>query len=73
MPGGGIDESNAALIVSVTRAKEIHLTGRKTINSEMIFKRPGILMGGVAGIQEFSRKVADIEKIREIINILKQK
>ncbi|MFZ0280021.1 MAG: copper homeostasis protein CutC [Bacteroidales bacterium] len=73
MPGGGIDETNAALIVSVTRAKEIHLTGRKTIVSEMIFKRRGIMMGGVSGIPEFSRKVADIEKIKEIVNILKQK
>jgi hypothetical protein len=30
-------------------------------------------MGGVTGIPEFSRKVADIEKITGIINILKQK
>jgi copper homeostasis protein len=73
MPGGGIDETNAALIASVTKAKEMHLTGRKTINSEMIFRRQGIYMGGVTGIPEFSRKVADIEKITGIINILKQK
>lgn len=73
MPGGGIDESNASLIVSATKVKEIHLTGRKIINSEMIFRRQGINMGDIQGIPEFSRKVADIDKIKDIINILKQK
>lgn len=73
MPGGGIDETNAARIVTATKAKEIHLTGRKVIDSEMIFRRHGINMGSVQQIEEFSRKVADIEKIRNIINILKQK
>ncbi len=73
MPGGGIDETNAAVIASANKSKEIHLTGRKTINSEMIFRRQGIHMGGVTGIPEFSRKVADTEKIKDIINILKKK
>jgi copper homeostasis protein len=73
MPGGGIDETNVALIASVTRVKEIHLTGRKTIDSGMIFRRQGLNMGGVQGIPEFSMKVADVEKITDIVNILKQK
>ena len=73
MPGGGIDETNAALIASATKAKELHLTGRKTINSEMIFRRQGINMGSITGYSEFSRKVADTEKIRNIVNILKLK
>ena len=29
MPGGGIDETNAALIITATKATEFHLTGRK--------------------------------------------
>lgn len=73
MPGGGIDETNAALIASATKAKELHLTGRKTINSQMIFRRQGINMGSNTGYSEFSRKVADTEKIRNIVNILKLK
>jgi copper homeostasis protein len=47
MPGGGIDETNVALIITATKVKEIHLTGRKTIDSEMIFRRQGIYMGEV--------------------------
>jgi copper homeostasis protein len=71
IPGGGIDETNAALIVTAARVKEIHLTGRKTIDSEMIFRRQGINMGGVSGIPEFTRKVADTDMIKNIVSKLK--
>jgi copper homeostasis protein len=71
MPGGGIDESNVAQIASYTMARELHLTGRMEVESGMIFRRPGISMGGIPGIPEFSRKVADPERIRNIITILK--
>ena len=71
MPGGGIDETNAALILTATKAREIHLTGRRIIESEMIFRRQGINMGGVPGVAEFSRKVAAPERIKKIAEILK--
>jgi copper homeostasis protein len=71
MPGSGIDETNAALILTATKATEIHLTGRNIIESGMIFRRQGINMGGVTGVPEFSRKVADTERIKKIIGILK--
>jgi len=71
MPGGGVDETNVALIITATKVKEIHLTGRKTIDSEMIFRRQGIAMGGISGMPEFARKVADPERIKSIVSILK--
>jgi copper homeostasis protein len=71
MPGGGIDETNVALIITATKVKEIHLTGRKTIDSEMIFRRQGIYMGEVSSVPEFARKVADPERVESIVNILK--
>ena len=70
MPGGGIDESNILSIAKTTGASEFHLTGRKVINSEMIYRKSGVSLGGVPGIKEFSRRVADIEKITNIIKIL---
>jgi copper homeostasis protein len=70
MPGGGIDESNISSIARTTGASEFHLTGRKIINSEMIYRKSGVSLGGVPGIKEFSRKVADTEKIKNIIKIL---
>jgi copper homeostasis protein len=71
MPGGGLNEINISRIAKETAATEFHLTGRKVVESEMIFRKPGISMGGIPGIPEFSRKVADIEKISNIINLLK--
>jgi copper homeostasis protein len=71
MPGGGIDETNVALIVTATKVREIHLTGRNTIDSEMIFRRQGINMGNIPGIPEFSRKIADPDRIKSIISKLK--
>jgi copper homeostasis protein len=71
MPGSGITDSNIAGIARVTGAREFHLTGRKITDSEMTFRRQGISMGGAPGIPEFSRKIADPDMIRSIINILK--
>jgi copper homeostasis protein len=70
MPGGGINESNIEWIARTSGAQEFHLTGRKVVNSEMTYRKSGISMGGMQGIGEFSRKVADPEKISNLINIL---
>lgn len=72
MPGSGVDENNIARLVKATGASEFHLTGRMSVDSEMIFRQPGISMSGINGIDEFSRKVADTEKIKRIIEILKK-
>jgi hypothetical protein len=58
-------------MAKATGASEFHLTGRKSIESEMKFRMEGINMNGFPGIPEFSRKVADPERIKNIINILK--
>ena len=49
MPGSGINESNIVHIAKNTGAKEFHLTGRKVIESEMIFRRQNISMSGTQG------------------------
>lgn len=71
MPGSGIDETNIKMMAEVTRAFEFHLTGRKIVDSGMKYRKGGITMGGFYGIPEFSKKVADTEKIKNIIYILK--
>jgi copper homeostasis protein len=70
MPGSGINSSNISMIAKASGACEFHLTGRKDIESEMIFRRQGISMGGSTDIHEFSRKIADPELIKNIISIL---
>ena len=71
MPGGGINESNISPIARISHAKEFHLTGRSVIDSEMSFRKQGITMSGISGINEYSKKIADMQKIRNIIEILK--
>jgi copper homeostasis protein len=70
MPGSGISDLNIAFIAKNTGAKEFHLTARKEIESEMIFRRLSISMGGTKGIPEFSRKVTDPDIVRRIVNTL---
>lgn len=70
MPGSGINDTNIGRIANGTGAKEFHLTGRKTIDSEMIFRKAGIALGGEGGQNEFTLKVANPLMIRQIINIL---
>jgi hypothetical protein len=41
------------------------------IDSEMIFRRHGISLGGQTGMPEFTRKVADPERIKKIIESVK--
>jgi copper homeostasis protein len=71
MPGSGLDESNISEIAKITGATEFHMTGSKVIPSDMSFRREHISMGGVQGIPEFSRKVVDTVRIKNIIDLLK--
>ncbi len=71
MPGSGINELNIGEIAKRTEAFEFHLSGRKTVDSGMTFRREIINMGSIPGVPEYTRKVADAEKIKKIIRILK--
>ena len=71
MPGSGIDDHNIASIAKATGASEYHLTGRKTIQSRMEFRKKEITMSGYPGYDEFSGKVTDTDKIRRIIDVLR--
>ncbi len=70
MPGSGIGEENIEAIARITQAHEFHLSARKPVESEMTFRMAGITMGNSTGYDEFTRKVADPQKIKRIINIL---
>jgi copper homeostasis protein len=71
MPGGGIDEYNIALLAATTGAREYHLTGRRQADSMMTFRRKGIYMGDSRLQAEYSIRLADGDRIRSIIMILK--
>lgn len=69
MPGGGITDRNIGILAKMTGASEFHLTGRKAIESRMVFRREGLSLGA-PGTSEYTRKVADPEIIKRIIHIL---
>jgi copper homeostasis protein len=71
MPGSGINSYNITHIALKTGAKEFHLTGRKVIASDMIYMAQNISLGANPDIPEYSRKVADADMIRSIVNNLK--
>ncbi|MEZ4999534.1 MAG: copper homeostasis protein CutC [Bacteroidales bacterium] len=70
MPGAGINENNIADIINKTNASEYHLTGRKTVDSRMIFRKNDIYMGGIPQTPEYTRKYADHETIKKVRDIL---
>lgn len=71
MPGGGIDEYNAAMLASGTGAIEYHLSGRRQRESEMTFRRKGVYMGDPRLQSEYLLKSADAERISSVIMILR--
>lgn len=71
MPGGGIDDTNIVRLIEATGAKEVHLSGRKEIESDMIFRRKDINLGSAGTSSEFTRKIADFEKITGIKALIK--
>jgi copper homeostasis protein len=70
MPGSGINSSNISDIALATGAREFHMTARKIIASEMIFRQSGVSMSSVPGVSDFSRKVTNPDMIRDIIKTL---
>jgi copper homeostasis protein len=70
MPGSGINEENIQDIRDKSGAVEFHLTGKKTVESKMQFRKQGIYMGGLKEIPEYSINITDAERIRKIVNLL---
>lgn len=72
MPGAGITPENIATIAEQTGAREFHLSARSPIESQMIYRHPGVSMGGVVKVEEYSNLYTDTEKIRKANLALKE-
>jgi copper homeostasis protein len=68
MPGGGVNERNIHKIVRQSGVQEIHLSARSSVESAMHYRRSHVFMGGTLRPPEFSRQIADSERIRSIIS-----
>ena len=72
MPGGGINERNIARIVAGCGAGEVHISGRKTIDGPMIYRRTHVNMGAALRPAEFTRTVVDAGRIWEVREALNE-
>ncbi len=72
MPGSGICEDNIVEIAKKTQAKEFHVSLRKKIESNMVFRNNQIRMGGIASLSEYETSVTDEARVRALVGLLKQ-
>lgn len=70
MPGGGINERNIEKIVARSGVKEVHVSGRRSLESPMSYRNLHCFMGGTLRPPEFSRMVTDSGRVREMVNRL---
>lgn len=65
MAGSGVKAENAARLAAAG-VDALHLSAKKQRDSKMIFRHPGISMGGVPGIPEYGIFYSDEETVRTV-------
>ena len=69
MAGSGVNANNAQTLIH-TGVNALHLTGKSIRDSEMIYRKEGIAMGGLAEVPEYEIVYSDCEKIRAVVERL---
>jgi len=67
--GAGVGPANLPDLAAQTGARAFHLSGKKVLDSRMIFRREGVPMG-LPGFSEFDIWQTDEATIREVRTIL---
>jgi len=70
MPGGGLNEHNINEFSRQVQATEYHATLRRTVESNMKFRRNDVFMGGLSAIPEFSILETDPNRVRNMVTAL---
>ncbi|RXK49611.1 copper homeostasis protein CutC [Aquirufa rosea] len=70
MAGSGVNPQNCLQLLDAG-VDALHLSARTTRESDMVYRRPGISMGGVAEISEFEVAYASPEIIRAVVSKIK--
>jgi copper homeostasis protein len=69
MAGSGVNADNALSLIH-TGVNALHLTGKASRDSEMIYRKEGIAMGGLSEVPEYEIVYSDFEKIRAVVECL---
>lgn len=72
VPCGDINERNIPKIIDRTGARELHVTGFKSVSSRMTFRNDRVFMGGELRPPEYARNVTDVECVRVLRRKTKQ-
>jgi copper homeostasis protein len=70
MAGSGVNTDNALTLMQ-SGVQALHLTGKASRDSEMVFRKEGIAMGGLSEVPEYGIIYSDAEKIRAVVAYLK--
>jgi len=68
MPGSGINPENVDKILSISGIKELHLSGRKKVDSRMMYRNESIYMGGSKESSEYENYYTDENVIKSVRN-----
>jgi copper homeostasis protein len=71
MPGGGVNDKNLNRIIQ-TGAGEVHLSGRKRIESQMEFKRPYLRLSDLPGQSDYEIFETNKDLVKQIIGLIKE-
>ena len=66
MAGSGVSAANAASLIELG-VDDLHLSGKSSRDSRMIYRNPHLFMGGVPGLPEYEHYYSDEEKIKAVI------
>ena len=70
MPGSGINHENIKEIFEKTGATEYHMSGKRPVDSKLTFRKEGISMGGIKGINEYKLFITEAHIISKTIQAL---
>ena len=69
MPGSGMNAANIAQLHALTHARAFHLSAKKTVESDMVFRCEGVPMG-LPMMSEFERFVTDGDAVKAARKVL---
>ncbi|MDR1273032.1 MAG: copper homeostasis protein CutC [Odoribacteraceae bacterium] len=72
MAGSGVNAANAPILANIG-VDAVHLSGKSSRDSRMVFRNPAVSMGGVPGIPEYAHSFSDAAKIEAVVKALQQK
>lgn len=68
MAGSGVNGGNAGMLLEAG-VDALHLSGRASRDSGMVFRNPEVSMGGMPGIPEYEQYYSAVEKVAAVVRV----